>query len=76
MRARTQIAVTALALLLPVVMGQSLHAQDLPQPRHVNDLAPGRHASEPLAEPPAREQDRRLSLPLPARPARSAHPAR
>ena len=69
MGTKTQIAVTALALLLPAVVGRGLRAGDLPAPRHAIEPLQADTLPPALPEQPAREQDGRPSLPPPAPPA-------
>jgi hypothetical protein len=66
---KTEIAVTALALLLPAVMGRGLRAGDLPELRHAIEPPQADTLPPALPEQLAREQDGRPSLPLPAPPA-------
>ena len=69
MGAKAHIAVTALALLLPAVVGRGLRAGDIPQPRHALEPLQADTLPPALPEQPAREQDGWLSLPRPAPPA-------
>ncbi len=70
MGTKTQIAVIALALLLPVGVGRGLRAGALPQPRQANAPSQTDAALPPaLPEQPAREQDGQPSLPAGAHPA-------
>ena len=66
MLTKTEIAVTALALLLPAVMGRGLRAGDLPELRHAIEPPQTDTLPPALPEQPVREQDGRLSLPPPA----------
>ena len=68
MGTNTKIAVTTLALLLPLVTGEGVRAADLPAPRRVIEEPPSDTLPPALPEQPAREQGRRLSLPRPAPP--------
>ena len=70
MGTKTQIAVTALALLLPAVVGRGLRAGDLPAAPPRDRAAPGRRPPSGLAGA-ARARARR-----PAIPPSSEHPPR
>jgi outer membrane protein TolC len=67
---KEQIAVAALVLLLPSVVGRVLRAGDVPTSRRVIEPPQADDTLPPaLPEPPAREQEGRLSFPPPAIPA-------
>ena len=67
---KTQIAVAAVALLLPTVAGRGLRAGDLPASRRAIEPTQADTLPPALPEQPAPEQDDRPSLPPPAPPRR------
>ena len=69
MGTRTQIAVTAFALLLPAVVGRGLRAGDLPKRRPAIESPQADTLPPALPEQPAHQADGRPALPLPAPPA-------
>ena len=70
MGTKTQIAVTAFALLLPAVVGRGLRAGDLPERRPAIESPQADTLPPALPEQPAHEEDGRPVLPLPAPPRR------